>query len=399
MQTNFNTTGIVNEELRSLIERLEDENARKEDYLVPSMDLLSLHTDYGKDSVFSAAAEDNPQSFLRIEGANSLPTKEYRINEHALGQIATEVDIPVRALRNIRNNQKAQLHMDNVVTEMFRSRSDKAKMLRTYAADDNTGLGDRNGLLRAFVSSGFKTFDNVNLLQAVLPSMQEAAADWKVVRGAVSETKMYLQLKSNNLEGAGANVNDVMALGIGLSNSEVGAGSISLYQMLWTLVCLNGMQRGYKHAERHVQSARDTDTWQMLRPETKELDNQATAAKMSDIVAQLSKRETFEQLMEDMRTAGQDKLGDGTAETATAAMDKLVEVVKLQKSDSSGVLTGLIDTLQQDGYRGQPVSRATIANAITSHAHKVDLDRRPEFESAAGRVLDLTPNQWERLAA
>ena len=399
MQTNFNTTGIVNEELRSLIERLEDENARKEDYLVPSMDLLSLHTDYGKDSVFSAAAEDNPQSFLRIEGANSLPTKEYRINEHALGQIATEVDIPVRALRNIRNNQKAQLHMDNVVTEMFRSRSDKAKMLRTYAADDKSGLGDRNGLLRAFVSSGFKTFDNVNLLQAVLPAMQEAPADWKVVRGAVSETKMYLQLKSNNLEGAGANVNDVMALGIGLSNSEVGAGSISLYQMLWTLVCLNGMQRGYKHAERHVQSARDTDTWQMLRPETKELDNQATAAKMSDIVAQLSKRETFEQLMEDMRVAGQDKLGDGTAETATAAMDKLVEVVKLQKSDSSGVLTGLIDTLQQDGYRGQPVSRATIANAITSHAHKVDLDRRPEFESAAGRVLDLTPNQWERLAA
>ena len=399
MQTNFNTTGIVNEELRSLIERLEDENARKEDYLVPSMDLLSLHTDYGKDSVFSAAAEDNPQSFLRIEGANSLPTKEYRINEHALGQIATEVDIPVRALRNIRNNQKAQLHMDNVVTEMFRSRSDKAKMLRTYAADDKSGLGDRNGLLRAFVSSGFKTFDNVNLLQAVLPAMQEAPADWKVVRGAVSETKMYLQLKSNNLEGAGANINDVMALGIGLSNSEVGAGSISLYQMLWTLVCLNGMQRGYKHAERHVQSARDTDTWQMLRPETKELDNQATAAKMSDIVAQLSKRETFEQLMEDMRVAGQDKLGDGTAETATAAMDKLVEVVKLQKSDSSGVLTGLIDTLQQDGYRGQPVSRATIANAITSHAHKVDLDRRPEFESAAGRVLDLTPNQWERLAA
>ena len=399
MQTNFNTTGIVNEELRSLIERLEDENARKEDYLVPSMDLLSLHTDYGKDSVFSAAAEDNPQSFLRIEGANSLPTKEYRINEHALGQIATEVDIPVRALRNIRNNQKAQLHMDNVVTEMFRSRSDKAKMLRTYAADDKSGLGDRNGLLRAFVSSGFKTFDNVNLLQAVLPAMQEAPADWKVVRGAVSETKMYLQLKSNNLEGAGANINDVMALGIGLSNSEVGAGSISLYQMLWTLVCLNGMQRGYKNAERHVQSARDTDTWQMLRPETKELDNQATAAKMSDIVAQLSKRETFEQLMEDMRVAGQDKLGDGTAETATAAMDKLVEVVKLQKSDSSGVLTGLIDTLQQDGYRGQPVSRATIANAITSHAHKVDLDRRPEFESAAGRVLDLTPNQWERLAA
>jgi hypothetical protein len=137
----------------------------------------------------------------------------------------------------------------------------------------------------------------------------------------------------------------------------------------------------------------------MLKDETKALDNKATAAKMSDIVEELSKPESFENLMEEMRIAGQDKLGDGSAATAASAIDKVVEVVKLQKSDSEGVLAGLMDTLQQDGYRGEPVSRATIANAITAHAHKVDIDRRPEFETAAGRVLDLSPNQWERLVA
>jgi hypothetical protein len=58
-----------------------------------------------------------------------------------------------------------------------------------------------------------------------------------------------------------------------------------------------------------------------------------------------------------------------------------------------------MNTLQQDGFRGRPVNRATIANAITAHAHHVDTDRRPEFETAAGRVLDLSATQWERLAA
>lgn len=390
MQTNFDTTGIVNNELRNLTMKLQHQASRKEDFLIPQMDVLSMNTNY--DSGF-----DYPQSFLRVEGSGGIPTKEFLINDHALGQISTELDIPVRAIRNIRENERAQHHMDKCVTELFQSRSDKKKMLRTFAFDKVEPKG--SGTLRAFVSSGFKTFDNVDLLSAVLPSMADSAADWKVVRGDISETKMYLQLKSNEIKGAGANVHDIMALGIGLSNSEVGAGSISLYQMLWTLVCLNGMQRGFKHAERHLQSARDTDTWEMLRNETKALDNAATAAKMSDIVGQLSKPDSFENLIEDMRTAGEDKLGDGTAATAAKSIDGIVEVVKLQKSDSEGVLAGLMDTLQQDGYRGQPVSRATIANAITATAHKVDLDRRPEFETAAGRVLDLSSTQWERLAA
>lgn len=410
MQTDFNTTGIVNDELKNLMVRLQDQAARKEDYIIPSMDVLSLNTDYGRGSVFSDASENNPRSFLRVEGSGGMPTKEFGINDHALGQIATDLDIPVRALRNIRQNQKAQQHMDSVVTELFQARSDKKKMLRTFASTDTSPIGggsiytdgvttQRDGTLRAFVSSGFKPFDNVDLMAAVLPSMSDSTADWKVVRGDISETKMYLQLKSNKIEGAGANVHDIMALGIGLSNSEVGAGSISLYQMLWTLVCLNGMQRGYKHAERHLQTAKNTETWEMLKDETKALDNKATAAKMSDIVGQLSKPDSFEALVEEMNVAAQDKLGDGSAGVAAKSIDNVVEVVKLQKGDGEGILAGLMDTLQQDGYRGEPVSRATIANAITATAHKVDLDRRPEFETAAGRVLDLSSTQWERLAA
>ena len=83
MQTNFNTTGIVNDELKNLMVRLQDQAARKEDYIIPSMDLLSLNTDYGRDSVFSDSSENYPRSFLRVEGSGGLRTKEFGINDHA----------------------------------------------------------------------------------------------------------------------------------------------------------------------------------------------------------------------------------------------------------------------------------------------------------------------------
>ena len=48
---------------------------------------------------------------------------------------------------------------------------------------------------------------------------------------------MYIKLKSELLKGAGANVNDIMAHGIGISNSETGAGSINVHEICWTLIC------------------------------------------------------------------------------------------------------------------------------------------------------------------
>ena len=57
---------------------------------------------------------------------------------------------------------------------------------------------------------------------------------------SVTDKRLYLRLKSLAQTGSGANVGDIMANGIGLQNSEVGAGSVSVYQVAWTLDCLNG---------------------------------------------------------------------------------------------------------------------------------------------------------------
>jgi len=57
-------------------------------------------------------------------------------------------------------------------------------------------------------------------------------------------------------------------------------------------------------------------------------------------------------------------------------------------------------TLQQDGYRGQPLSRATLVNAVTAvgNATATNADNVDDWQRLGGKVLDLPANQWSSIA-
>ena len=71
----------------------------------------------------------------------------------------------------------------------------------------------------------------MHLLQSALPELMESDAQWQVVNGTVTDKRLYLRLKSAVITGEGAAVGDIMALGIGTGNSEVGCDGINVYQM------------------------------------------------------------------------------------------------------------------------------------------------------------------------
>ena len=172
----------------------------------------------------------------------------------------------MRTAKRLQANYPAEF--DALLNAHF-EKEPKRKMLRTFADYHN------GGTLRAFVSERFKTFDNANLLQSSLPQLMDSAARWRVVSADISERRMYLRLKSEVQTGTGASVGDVMSNGIGLSNSETGSGSISVFQIAWTLACLNGMQTQNKNRTSHLTSARDTGDWMLLSDEAKNADNAA----------------------------------------------------------------------------------------------------------------------------
>ena len=382
--------------LQSLLEQVKDQSARTQDY-------LSSTNNFQLDTIETPEGSENVSTVV-MERAGGVPTTRLRANDVAFQQIATQTGIDVRTAKRFEQSYPDVL--DHAVNRIW-SQEPKDRMLRTFdhsdgdvASFDTTRPGFMSsmeggsrwwfdGTLRAFVSSKFKTFDNVHLLESALPTLMESDAQWKVVNGDITDRRLYLRLVSRVIEGRPA-VGDVMALGIGLSNSEVGMGSVAAWQLAWTLACLNGMQTQNKTRSTHVTSARETEAWKLLTDEAKDADNHALSLKTRDVVASFASRESFDAVLDKMSDAHNDVVNASAAD----AVAGVVRVLNLKKSDNVAILDGLMQTVGQPGFAGRPISRATMVNAVTAVANQVEPDQVDEWQANGSKVLNLPASQW-----
>ena len=370
---------IENEDrsLTRFIQTIQEQESRKQDYLANTTQLQ-----------FRTISENDPEptSQLVMEASGGLPTTILDCNKVARDQIASKAGIDVRTFERFRTHYPQQF--DPLINEVFQ-REPAQRMIRTYMDSDHSGTA------RAVVSDKFKTFDNTHLVNAALPQLLDSDAQWKIVNADVTDMRMYMRLRSEVITGEGAGVGDLMALGLGLSNSEVGHGSVNVFQMYWTLFCENGMQTGNNHRSTHITSARaETDTWGLLTDEAKDADNHALELKVRDLVAGFSSRDAFDEVIEKMRLAGEDTI-EGSPNQAVEALGK---VLQLTKKDTGNVLDGLLATIGQAGYAGKPVSRATMVNAVTAVANTAQPDDVDDWQKLGGRVLELPKSDWQRVA-
>ena len=363
--------------LTRLLEQVQDQAARSQDFLAPTNQLQLVTGDAGDGSKVSQ---------IIMEQTGGAPTQILSANDVAFDQISQRAGIDVRTARRLQQDYSREF--DGLINAIWQ-KEPAVRMIRSFQHTDNAGTA------RAFVSDKFKTFDNVHLLNSALPELMESDAQWQVVNGTVTDKRLYLRLKSAVITGEGAAVGDIMALGIGMSNSEVGCGSVNVYQMFWTLACLNGMQTEKRTRKSHITGARgDADTWGLLTDEAKDADNHALALQMRDVTAAYASRESFDEVLEKMKTAHDDKV-EGSPQSAVEAMGK---VLALTKKDTASLMDGLLATIGQSGYAGQPVTRATMVNAVTAVAHTADADSVDDWQKLGGRVLDLPRSDWQRVA-
>ena len=112
-------------------------------------------------------------------------------------------------------------------------------------------------------------------------------------------------------------------------------------------------------------------------------------------MAAYSSRENFDNTLQKFRAAA----GDIVQADAQTAVTTLGTVLNLTKSQTSSVLDGLLQTVGQAGYAGNPVSRATLVTAVTAGGNNVDPDHVDDWQKLGGRVLDLPRRDWDRVAA
>lgn len=394
--------------LLNLMQKVEDMSARSADYLCNTNNLQfeTIETDSG-----------NNKSRIVMESHKGIPTTALEVNDVAFDQIAAKADLPAKTARRLRDEYPDVL--DHAVRRIW-DNENEPRMVRALLDVNNDQYA--SGTARAFVSDRFKTFDNAHLLKATLPQLMESDAQWKVVRGDLTDKRMHLSFKSEvitadaaareanpssnihimrpteytrELNGVNRTVGDIMALGLSISNSEVGHGSIAVNQIVFTLACLNAMQTGNNHRSAHLTSSRgDAEFARILQADTVDADNRALELKLRDLIAAYTSEEMFDEVIQKFQRAH----GELINAEPQKAVEQLGTILKLTKPETDNVLSGLMQTIQQDGYAGSPISRATMVNAVTAVQHKVSPDDSPEWQRLGGKVLDLPSSQWERVA-
>ncbi len=389
--------------LSGLLAVCQQQAGRKADYTAPTTELVC--------QTVPTRAGNRTQVIL--EGNHGDSTKVLECNPTAFEQLCNKVNIDIRTARRFRDFYPKVL--DHALNDIHTAEP-RTALLRTFDLPrghipenlDPTirrEFGDGSfieapgstGMLRAVVTNRFKRFDHPDLLEAVLPVLRDSDADWQIVGAAITDRRLYARFKSRNITGVGAAVGDAMAQGIVISNSETGHGSISIAQLVWTLICLNGLETANKSRSTHLTSALADGIVHMLTDESKRLDNAALKSKLVDITAAYASREMFEEVLEQMRTAADDHVKNGVA-AAQPAVEALGGVLKLTQVETSSVFAGLMETMQQDGYRGEPLSRATLVNAVTAAAKTAQPDDVSEWHKRGGKLLELPRNQWKSIA-
>ena len=374
-----------NKSLEDMLHVITEQNKMKQDYIAPT-NQLQFRT--------LQNIGETAHSQIVMEANQGEPTKILNVNQHCFDQIAQKAEIATPTARRLQQNYPRE--MDNLINAIWQKENSK-RMVRTFESSNQTSsynYDNHTGTARAFLSDKFKTFDNSDLLESALPTLGESDACWKIVNFANTDKKLYIRLKSEVIQ-SDAGVGDLMAHGIGISNSETGSGSVAVFGINWTLACLNGMQTENVTRKAHITSARDGDTWNVLTDETKQADNHSLKLQLRDIVSSYASRDAFVENIEKMRRAKEDTVDVPMNES----VENLGKVLTLSKKETSNVLEGLLQTIGQSGYeQNQKINRATLVNACTAVGNTADPDNVDFWQRLGGKVLNLGKTDWNRVA-
>jgi hypothetical protein len=197
---------------------------------------------------------------------------------------------------------------------------------------------------------------------------------------------MYLKLTTPRLQGE-VKVGDLVQSGIVISNSEVGAGCLTVQPLIYRLSCLNGMvvntaqALGLKRRHLGARVLADGIDYQILSSETQALSDKALWAQVQDTVRYSLSETVFSQTLQTLQTA------------ESAPIKKPLEIIELAQKRlglSDDEKTGVLDRLI---VSGSPTVWA-LANAVTNLANVApSYERATELETLGWDIV-ARPSAW-----
>lgn len=311
---------------------------------------------------------------------------ELSIGEHANKQLATKLDIPTAFYGRLQERHPDIL--SGMVNKLF-EREPQQTMVRTL-----------DGRARAIMSDRYRTLDNYDLFDAVYPVLRDSGAT--VESCALTETKLYIKLLCPWLdrelpmpEGAVMGVGHTIFVrkvigAIVISNSEIGAGALSIAPGIFERQCTNlATFRDSGYGKLHVGKRKgEVDSvFEYLSDDTKRLDDAAVWSRVRDVVKATMDGRVIDNLVA--------KMVEARADAITGDPTKLVEVFAKKNAFTEDERGGLLRHLTNSGE----MTRYGLQWAVTRLAGDVeDYDRASELERLGGQVIELPRSDWKVLS-
>ena len=351
--------------LEQLAETLERQRSEKRDFVV---DTRKLQFQSG----------NGQPSHLLIEEKHR--STDHELTAYAERQISSHYQIPAAYWDRLRHAEDGRFRvlLTDTVNRHFEAAPAK-RMVRAFHRESGN-------VARAFLSDRYRRLDNDTLAEVILPVLSDLP-DVRIESCDVTERKLYIKALCPRIQ-ADVKVGDPVQAGLVISNSEIGAGSLSISPLIYRLVCRNGMITTDATRRYHVGRRIEEGSLEIYADDTLKADDEAFWRVARDHVKAAVNETRFLTHVDKLREAAGEKILGDPAETVSLLQQEL----KLTDVERGGVLRFLVE--------GGDLSKYGLAQAVTqfSQDESVDYDRATELEASGGRIIDLPKERWKALA-
>jgi hypothetical protein len=364
-----------NATLEDLSRLLEDQQARKVDFVAPAS---SLRSRKGVVRVRDVEPAIDESGVTTAEGWY-LPTS---IADEGF---ADKLGIPLAYLRKLRA-ENTPLYDDNI--NGWLSRDNRSFLVRAFRTDEEAVDRDNPGIMRAFLSNRFAIMDNLDALLAALDGVRQAGVPVNIAGCDLTERRMSVRIECPEVRAlaptllAGYNSpwrhsqgdNPIVFAGLVLSNSETGGGAYTITPRVVIEVCKNGMTVS-KDAMRAVHLGGIlTDGTVKWSAETQSRAVALVRSKTVDAVRQFLSQGYLNDTV-----ALMDERAGEVVETVEH-VERIAKGLAFTQEQTTGILSYFI--------KGGQMSLGGVVNATTAYAQVVeDPEVASTLEQGAARLL------------
>jgi hypothetical protein len=333
-----------------IMQSVANDSIGKADY---TTSLNNLHMDYNGNI-----------EFIDTNKVTGTGTKDIGFNatDWAESQVYSKLGMPAHYFKRIKPENP------DLVAEHFNywtRKSDDNVMLRTRVRDNEAGI------IRGIVSEKYSILDNDTTAETLRKILTGQEHRFKIQGFHLDAKRMHLRVTFNELTKHATNLNngdpDNLQIGFDIVNSEVGAASLNILSLVFRLVCSNGLRAWRvedQFSQRHIH---------------------------------LKEYEIYGRMVEAfaVNLSGGAVLLDNFTKTIETKIPNPFDAISgiAQKYN----LTNEFADNAKNLYEGNSTAYGVI-NTITAASRELPNERRLDTERIAGRLIELSPKEWEVLS-